>query len=62
MSRNPLPRWPFLFCVVIVIASTKLSGQKIVVQHSSYSMSKFEHSKLSEHEEMAGNIICDEQE
>ena len=39
-------------CVVIITASTKLSGEIFVVRHSPCAVSKFEHGRPSECEEI----------
>ena len=39
---------PFLLCVDVITASTKLSGEIFAVRHSPYAVSKFEFRRPSE--------------
>ena len=40
-----------LFCVIVIMASMKLSGEIFAVRHSLYAVNKFELGRPSEHKE-----------
>ena len=46
-------------CAVVIMASTKLSGEIFTVRHSSYPVSKFELGQPSE--KIAGIAFCDKE-
>ena len=53
---------PFLLCVGVIMASTKLSGEIFAVRHSPYAVSKFELRRPSERRENGWELFLQQQE